>query len=107
MLRERFANILRPITFIVTEDVSKQLENIRFRFENLGIQCNNYTKTLSQKQQEAKTALRLHEVSSFISDIKHAVEIKKIEELKSLESIARNEQINTQFRWELFSLYLV
>jgi wobble nucleotide-excising tRNase len=95
-LRVRLNNIFSPVTFKETEDVSKQLENIRFRFENLGIRCNNYTKTLSQKQQEAKTALRLYEVTNFIRDIKHADEISKIEELKLLEANAKNAEINTQ-----------
>jgi wobble nucleotide-excising tRNase len=96
MLKVRLSNIFKPFSFEIIEDVSKQLENIRFRFETLGTESNNYTKTLSKKQQEAKIALRLHEVFNFIRDIKHSDELLKIEELRTIESTVKTKQVIAQ-----------
>lgn len=97
-MEERLSNIFKPVIFEIVEDVSKKQEDIRFRYETLRTQCNSYTTTLSKKQQEAKNALRLHEVINFIRDIKYIDETKKIEKLKSIESNARDEKNDIQLK---------
>ena len=55
---------------------------VRDSYEELRNESNQFTASLSAQQSEARAALRLHEVFTFITDIKYADECKAIETLK-------------------------
>lgn len=82
-LKQRQADIFKPLKFIEVEDFSHKLNHIQDEYEELRNQSNEFTKSLSVKKSEALTALRLHEVYSFAMDIKYKTEYKNIERLKN------------------------
>jgi len=98
ILEIRLSDIFTPVVYQAIEDVSSQLENIKLEYEALRIQSNNLTNSLREKQQEAKTALRLNEVYTFIVDIKYSDELVKIQDLITEETEAKDKRNKAQLR---------
>lgn len=82
ILETRKNNIFTPIEFIEAESVELDLNGIHEKFEELRIKSDGMSSTLKRRQDEAKLDLLLHEVFTFISDIKYDELIKKIDECK-------------------------
>ena len=65
---------------------------VRDSFEQLRKKSNQFTASLSGEQSEARTALRLHEVHTFINDIKYKDECTAIDALK--EAMGKAVEVN-------------
>lgn len=81
-LEERKSNIFTAEKFHAPVFDESGIISIRNLYEDLRCKSNATTASLSKKQTDAKTALRLNEVSTFISDIQYLTECKNIENLK-------------------------
>ena len=80
-VQNRKDNIFTPIEFDAPESVEENLNAVRNSFEQLRNKSNQFTALLSTNQSEARAALRLHEVYTFINDIKYGDECTVIEAL--------------------------
>lgn len=85
-VEKRKNDIFTPLTFDEPESVKDALNAVRDSFEQLRNESNKFTASLSADQSEARAALRLHEVHTFINDIKYEDECKTIAALnKAME----------------------
>ena len=82
-LQLRKKDIFNSATFKEPQNLTQELNSNRKRYENLRNQSNNFTNSLSAKHSEARAYLRLHEVHTFIVDIKYSDECEGIEKLKT------------------------
>ena len=80
-VEKRRDDIFTPLEFKAPESVEKDLNAIRDSYEQLRNKSNQFTASLSANQSEARAALRLHEVYTFINDIKYREECKAINAL--------------------------
>ncbi len=81
-LEKRKENIFTSLSFAKPTFVEDDLNAVRNSFEKLRRKSNKFTESLSADQSKARLALRLHEVYTFIIDIKYADECKSIDALK-------------------------
>ncbi|CCO21988.1 AAA family ATPase [Maridesulfovibrio hydrothermalis] len=81
-LEKRKSDIFTPLIFDDPTSVEQELNAVRDFYEELRNESNQFRASLSAQQSEARAALRLHEVFTFITDIKYADECKAIEALK-------------------------
>lgn len=81
-LVKRQNDIFTPCIYESPVSVEKDLFSIQDRYEELRNKSNTLTTSLGADQTKARTALRLHEVYTFILDIKYADEQKAIIALK-------------------------
>jgi wobble nucleotide-excising tRNase len=70
-IEKRKDDIFTPLEFDVPESVEDAMNAVRDSFEILRGESNQFTASLSAKQSDARTALRLHEVYKFRNDIKY------------------------------------
>jgi len=70
-LDKRLKDIFTPTMLPDAQDVSSELEALRDEYDRLRGQSNGYTASLNAKQARARTSLRLHEVSEFLSMIRY------------------------------------
>lgn len=96
ILNKRMGDIFRPIGFFDTKDFSVELDDIRTKYEDLRNQSNKFTNSLSSKQSESRAALRLHEVYTFIINIKYSDECVTIENLKHKFEMAQEARDSAQ-----------
>ncbi len=89
-IKKRLDDIFVPINFIEPESVEEALNNLRDLYEELRNNSNKYTVSLSEDQGKANTALRLHEVYTFIKNINYDDENKTISLLR--ESMIKAEE---------------
>lgn len=83
---KRKNEIFTPLTFDEPESVEDSLNAVRDSFEQLRKKSNEFTASLSEDQSEARASLRLHEVHTFINDIKYEEECTAIDVLnKAME----------------------
>ena len=75
---KRRDDIFIPFEFNAPESVEKDLNTVRDSYEQLRKKSNEYTASLSADQSEARAALRLHEVYTFINDIRYGDECTTI-----------------------------
>jgi len=80
-IEKRRDDIFTPLEFKTPESIEDALNTVWDSYEELRIASNQLTATLSADQSEARAALRLHEVYTFINDIKYGDERKTIEAL--------------------------
>lgn len=80
-VEKRKNDIFNPLTFNEPESVEEDLNAVRDSFEQLRKKSNQLTASLSADQSEARVALRLHEVYTFINDIKYEDECAAIDAL--------------------------
>ena len=83
-------NIFSPLEFSEPESLEVTLCAVRDSYEQLKTKSNRFTVSLSTNRAEARRALRLQEVYSFIKDIKYAEEIDAIEVLEKGMNTARD-----------------
>ncbi|ERS04657.1 hypothetical protein Q672_14085 [Marinobacter sp. EVN1] len=83
---KRKNEIFTPLTFDEPESVEDSLNSVRDSFEQLRKKSNEFTASLSEDQSEARASLRLHEVHTFVNDIKYEEECTAIDVLnKAME----------------------
>jgi len=80
-IEKRKNDIFTPLEFDAPESVEDALNAVRDSYEQLRNESNQFTASLSADQSEARAALRLHEVYTFINDIKYGDECTAIEAL--------------------------
>ncbi|MBL0492821.1 AAA family ATPase [Aeromonas veronii] len=80
-VEKRKNDIFTPFKFDAPESVEDALNAIRDSYEQLRNKSNQFTASLSDDQSKARTALRLHEVYTFINDINYRYECTDIEAL--------------------------
>ncbi len=73
-VEKRRDDIFAPLEFKTLESVEEDLNAVRDSYEQLRNESNQFTASLSADQSEARAALRLHEVYTFINDIKYGDE---------------------------------
>lgn len=95
-LEERKNNIFTPGTFAEPTSAEKDLTTIRDSYEKVRNESNQFTASLSVQQSEARAALRLHEVFTFVNDIKYSDECKAIETLKETKEKAEQTKTDAQ-----------
>ena len=81
-VEKRRDDIFVPLEFKTPESFEENLNAVRDSYEKHRNASNQSTASLSADQSEARTALRLHEVYTFINDIKYGDECTNIETLK-------------------------
>ncbi len=89
-VEKRKVDIFTPLEFEEAESFEDALNTVRDSFEQLRNESNQFAASLSSDQSDARTELRLHEVHSFINDIKYEDECKIIDALK--EAMEREEE---------------
>jgi len=89
-IEKRRDDIFTPLEFNAPESVEKDLNAVRDSYEQLRNESNQSTASLSADQFEARAALRLHEVYTFINDIKYGDECTAIEALN--EAMGKAEE---------------
>lgn len=89
-VEKRKNDIFTPLEFDAPESFEYALNAFRDSYEQLRNESNQFTASLSADQSEARAALRLHEVYTFMSDIKYGDECTAIEALK--ESMGKAEE---------------
>ncbi|MCK4608427.1 MAG: AAA family ATPase, partial [Gammaproteobacteria bacterium] len=89
-VEKRKDDIFTPIEFDAPESVEDDLNAVRDSFEKLRDKSNQFTASLSANQSEARAALRLHEVHTFINDIKYEDECTAIDVLN--EAMGKAEE---------------
>lgn len=80
-VEKRKNDIFTPLEFNTPKSIEKDLNAVRDSYEQLRSKSNQFTALLSADQSKARAALRLHEVHTFINDIKYGDERTAIEEL--------------------------
>lgn len=70
-VEKRKEEIFTHLVFNAPESAEEALNAVRDSFEGLRQESNLFTASLSAGQSKARTALRLHEVYTFINDIKY------------------------------------
>lgn len=81
-LKVRKDDIINAKEFSRSDDSSSELITVLDSYENIRSEANGYTNSLSTEQSKAREALRLREVSDFISTIKYADQLDSISKLK-------------------------
>lgn len=87
-IEERKKDIFTPLVFKEPESVEEALNAVRDSFEKLRKESNQFTSSLSSDQTQARSALRLHEIYTFVNDIKYEGECTAIEALNEEIKIA-------------------
>ena len=87
-VEKRKGDIFTPLSFDEPTSMEDELNAVRNSYEDLRNESNQFTASLSADQSEARAALRLHEVYTFITDIKYGDECKTIETLKEAKDKA-------------------
>lgn len=82
-VEKRRDEIFTPLEFKEPESVEEDLNTVRDSYEELRNESNQLTASLSADQYKARAALRLHEVYTFINDIKYEDECTTIEALNA------------------------
>lgn len=78
---KRKDDIFTPLSFDEPESIEDAFNAVRDLFEQLRNESNQLTASLSTDQSEARAALRLHEVHTFINDIKYEDECNAVDAL--------------------------
>lgn len=81
-VERRKDDIFTPLEFEEVESFENALNALRDSFEKLRNESNQFTASLSSDQSNARSELRLHEVHTFINDIKYEEECAAIDTLK-------------------------
>lgn len=95
-LEERKSDIFTSLSYSEPTTAEQDLDATRDTYEKLRNVSNDFTESLSTKQSKAKLALRLHEVFTFITDIKYSDECAAIETLKRTMDAAEKTKNEVQ-----------
>lgn len=99
-VEKRKNNIFTPINFNEPESFEDALNAIRDSFEQLRNESNQFTTSLSDDQSKACAFLRLHEVHTFINDIKYEDECTAINVLNAAMGKAEEAKNNAKEKVE-------
>ncbi len=88
-VEKRKDDIFTPLTFNEFESVEGALNAVRDSFEQFRNESNQFTASLSTDQLKSRESLRLHEVHTFINDIKYEDERTAIDALNDAMSKAK------------------
>jgi len=89
-LKNRKDDLLNPKLFKRPEDTSPALKGAWSEYEVIRAESETFTESLSKKQSEAKAALRLDEVSKYLTTIGYQAQLLDIEcKKKSLDDVER------------------
>ena len=99
-LEKRKNDIFTPFIFEAPLTVEDDLNSVRDSYVKLRTESNQFTTLLSADQATARTQLRLHEVFTFISDIKYTNECESIELLKEAMNNAEGSYITAKLEME-------
>ncbi|EJG0039864.1 AAA family ATPase [Vibrio parahaemolyticus] len=88
-VEKRRDDIFTPLEFKTSETIEDALNAVRDSYEELRNESNQLTASLSADQSEARAALRLHEVYTFINDIKYEDECTAIQALDMAKGEAK------------------
>lgn len=91
-LTNRKNDLLNSKTFTSIKNKSKRLEWCWQIFENIRTQANSYSTLLGDEQSEAKSLLRLREVSDFANSIQYSTEAIRIDGLKTIAETKAQEK---------------
>lgn len=80
-VEKRKNDIFKPFEYDAPESFEDALNSVIDSYEKLRKKSNQFTASLSDDQSKARAALRLHEVYTFINDIKYGDECAAIEAL--------------------------
>ncbi len=100
-LEKRKDDIFTPLQFNEPASIENDLNRVQNSYENLRIESNEFTVSLSTAQSNARQTLRLHEVFTFITDIKYSEEQKYIEKHK--KEMDKAEKIKSRAQGEIDS----
>ncbi|MGZ3745627.1 MAG: AAA family ATPase, partial [Pseudobdellovibrionaceae bacterium] len=95
-LDERKNDIFTSRLFAVPTSAEQDLVAIQNSYGDLRKKSNQFTTSLSVQQSDARSALRLNEVFTFINDIKYSDEFKTIEALKNAMDKAEQNKTEAQ-----------
>jgi wobble nucleotide-excising tRNase len=95
-LERRKNDIFSPLQFTKPNSKEHDLEGIREQYEELRNRSNEFTYSLSTEQAEARAALRLHEVHTFINDLKYEDECVAISKLEDEKNQAEHKKDQAQ-----------
>jgi wobble nucleotide-excising tRNase len=98
-IEKRREDIFTPLEFNAPGSVEKDLDAIRDSYEQLRNESNQFTASLSADQSKARAALRLHEVYTFINDIKYGDECTAIEALSEVMGKAEDAKNTIKEKW--------
>ncbi len=97
-LTNRKNDLLNTKIFTSVKDNSKRLEWCWQIFENIRNQANTYSTSLGDEQTEAKSLLRLKEVSDFANTIQYSTEATRIEGLKTIADTKAQEKADVDLK---------
>lgn len=100
-VEKRRDDIFAPLEFKTPESVEEDLNAIRDSYEQLRNESNQFTASLSADQSQVRVALRLHEVHTFINDIKYEDECTAIDTLN--ETMGRADKAKNTVKEEVDS----
>ena len=89
-LERRLANISHPVEFLSGKNCDNDIEEALNRLNLVLNENNSYAGELKNKQNSAKTILRLKEVEDFCNTIDYRAVSEKIEKLKSIRDAAES-----------------
>lgn len=95
-LEERESDIFTSLSFSAPTSAEQDLDGTRNSYENLRTESNDFTESLSTQQLNAKSALCLHEVFTFITDIKYSDECTAVEGLNATMDTAEQTKNEAQ-----------
>jgi wobble nucleotide-excising tRNase len=92
-LENRKREMTQNLIFSIPEDFTSEIEMVFNRYEQIRVQSNMHTNTLSNIKREAQQKLRLHEVRIFVDTVDYISETNRI---KSFEIEKQNAETATQ-----------
>jgi len=81
-LLERKNDLINPKVFIDLIDYTCEIEDILTSYEQVRLQSNAYSNSLTKDQKDAKDSLRLKEIFEYLKTINYLSEIKSIQDLQ-------------------------
>lgn len=79
-LAERKSDIFKTCVFKKPDLTEINLEEVHSKYEEFRLKSNGFTTSLSKRQSDARTILRLNEVCRFIQDIQYKKELREIDD---------------------------
>ena len=93
-IEKRRDDIFMPLEFNKSESIEDALNAVRDSYEELRNESNQLTASLSADQSKARASLRLHEVYTFINDIRYEDECTTIKALNVAMGEAKETKKN-------------
>jgi wobble nucleotide-excising tRNase len=93
-LEKRRKTITKEFNLVIQKDYTSNIEEIITKYNDICVQSNEHTNTLSDAKKETQKILRLHEVRTFVDTIDYTSEKEKINELEQeKQNIEKETQV--------------